>query len=171
MRFVKIGRRYFFGWQGEKRRYSRGYIEAFQRSQGGKRASQHSQILRCQTITSLPYRGSPSWLTIKAVKVKASLVRTVVRTHCSSLVFSIPPSNHYCFDGEIGAKKKSRLAGLGFYLDSTGQNASAPHGLTIKEIAEKVKVAVVDSIHKVYVDAANKPLYSGPCKSSERNNS
>jgi len=36
MRFVKIGRRYFFGWQGEKRRYSRGYIEAFQRSQAEK---------------------------------------------------------------------------------------------------------------------------------------
>ncbi len=70
MRFVQIGRRYFFGWQvliptasvgGEKRRYSRGYIEAFQRSQAElrgakrrsaklKRASQHSQILRCQTI-------------------------------------------------------------------------------------------------------------------------
>jgi len=29
MRFVKIGRRYFFGWQGKKRRHSRGYIEAF----------------------------------------------------------------------------------------------------------------------------------------------
>jgi len=36
MRFVKIGRRYFFGWQGEKRRYSRGYIKAFQRSQAEK---------------------------------------------------------------------------------------------------------------------------------------
>jgi len=36
MRFVKIGRRYFFGWQGEKRRYSWGYIEAFQRSQAEK---------------------------------------------------------------------------------------------------------------------------------------
>jgi len=37
MRFVKIGRRYFFGWQGEKRRYRRGgHIEAFQRSQAEK---------------------------------------------------------------------------------------------------------------------------------------
>jgi len=36
MRFVKIGRRYFFGWQGEKRRYSQGYIEAFQGSQAEK---------------------------------------------------------------------------------------------------------------------------------------
>jgi len=36
MRFVKIGHRYFFGWQGKKRRYSRSYIEAFQRSQAEK---------------------------------------------------------------------------------------------------------------------------------------
>jgi len=36
MKFVKIGRRYFFGRQGEKRRYSRGRVEVFQRSQAEK---------------------------------------------------------------------------------------------------------------------------------------
>ncbi len=48
MRFGQIGRRYFFGWQvliptasvgGEKRRYSRGYIEAFQPSQAELRGA------------------------------------------------------------------------------------------------------------------------------------
>jgi len=45
MRFVKIGRRYFFGWQGEKRRYSRGYIEAFQRSQAEKALLENRKLL------------------------------------------------------------------------------------------------------------------------------
>jgi len=44
MRFVKIGRRYFFGWQGEKRRYSRGCIEAFQRSQVEKSQSAFTNL-------------------------------------------------------------------------------------------------------------------------------
>jgi len=53
MRFVKIGRRYFFGWQGEKRRHSRGYIEAFQRSQAEKeQVSIHKSCVVCQPITT-----------------------------------------------------------------------------------------------------------------------